>query len=228
MLGLIKQFLKKIEHEKKNYFFIQMNKSLPAFDVVGFIGLGEMGRCIARNFVEAGFNLRVYNRTKEVSTKWHDSLTASQKEKVVIVDSIEDCIPSESSVVVSIVSNDQALNLVASSILTKLGSLGTHLCLSTVSPEICASMKESHASRGCTFVSCPVFGRPPVVVAKKLISVAGGDLDHIERIRPLIASTSQKLVIAGPNPEASAILKLSGNFFILSLVEGMAEAFTLA
>ena len=61
-----------------------------------------------------------------------------------------------------------------------------------------------------------------------LIAVPGGDTTAVARITPLLQATSGKVVPAGPKASNANVLKLCGNFMILSVIEACAESFTLA
>jgi 3-hydroxyisobutyrate dehydrogenase-like beta-hydroxyacid dehydrogenase len=189
---------------------------------IGFIGLGSLGAPIITNILQKGYTVRVYNRTASKVTDWITSLPADLASKVHRTNSPRDTVPSPSGIVVSIVSNDSALNSITAGedgILAGIGSDGIHLCLSTVSPTITKELTELHSARGASYVACPVFGRPPVAVARKLIAVPAGAPTAVDRIIPILECTTQKIVRAGDCPENSSILKLCGNFMILATVQ---------
>lgn len=197
--------------------------------------------------------MRVWNRSAEKVHEWVATLPEEAASRVVVASSAADAVPSPDGVVFSILSNDAALNAVVhgpEGILVSLGHGGVHVCLSTVSPEtsgewliaspshcncsrsvprrLAASQAEAHAARGADYIACPVFGRPPVAVAKKLVAVAGGDAAALARVAPLLSATSQKVVHAGPAPASASTLKLAGNFMLLATIEAQAEAYALA
>lgn len=103
--------------------------------VIGFVGFGAMGNPIAANILKAGFCIRAFNRTPEKVLIWYNSLSDEFKAKVVIVNSPKECLSCPNGIVISMVSNDAALENVSKSILVDggLGTGGIHLCLSTVS-----------------------------------------------------------------------------------------------
>jgi 3-hydroxyisobutyrate dehydrogenase-like beta-hydroxyacid dehydrogenase len=80
------------------------------------------------------------------------------------------------------------------------------------------------------FVACPVFGRPPAAAAKKLIAVPGGEPRAVDRVLPVLQALTSagKIVRAGSTASNACMLKLCGNFMILSVIESCAESFTLA
>src|SRR5947209_15603085 len=97
-------------------------------ETVGFIGVGGMGLAVATNLLNAGFGLRVYNRTAEKARPLLESgarLARSPAEAV-----------EPGGIVVTMVSDDRAVQdvtLGANGFLSRLGN-GVHLSMSTIAP----------------------------------------------------------------------------------------------
>lgn len=195
---------------------------------VGFVGLGAMGVPIALNMLDAGYRLRIWNRSNSKTKEFMDALPSSMKHLIHEASSLGDTLDGPDGVVVTMVSNDAALDLVSREILAKMDEGGIHVCLSTVSPQIAETLTLNYSSKGAYYISSPVVGRPPAAKAKRLVSIIGGNSDAVNFISPLIQATSHKVVNSGEKPSNSNILKLCCNYTILSLIETQAEAFTLA
>jgi 3-hydroxyisobutyrate dehydrogenase-like beta-hydroxyacid dehydrogenase len=134
-------------------------------------------------------------------------------------------------VVVTMVANDAALKEVtlgAQGFAPTLGAGGLHISMSTVSPETSRLLAQEHARHGSLFVSAPVFGRPEAAAAKKLWIVQSGDAGAKARAEPVLRALGQGIHDFGEEPGAANVVKLSGNFVILSAVEAMGEALALA
>lgn len=156
---------------------------------VGFIGLGAMGTPIVRNLLTAGIRVRVYNRTADTIQRVAAALPPDHQPMFTAAPSAKDAAPDQAGIVVSIVSNDAALEAVVTDengVLAGLGSGGVHLCLSTVAPATTDKMADLHAAKGVAYVACSVFGRPEAAAAKKLIAVPAGEAAAVERIIPII------------------------------------------
>jgi len=188
---------------------------------VGFIGLGNMGLPIARNLLKAGHELTVYNRTR---SKAEALASAGAK----VADS-----PTEAStaeVVMTMLADDQAVEqttLGDGGILNTLASGGVHLSLSTISTALSRRLTAAHAARGQSFIASPVFGRPDAAAAARLVVVAAGPGEAVERVRPLLEGIGRKLFVIGTEPYQANTFKLAGNFLISSMLETLSEAFTL-
>lgn len=192
-------------------------------DKIGFIGLGQMGIPMARNLMRAGFKLRVYNRTPEKAA----TLAAEGAEQVFRpVDVVK-----PGGVVITMLSNDAALEEVVlgrDGILEALGAKGVHLSMSTISPATSRLLAAHHGRRGTSYLAAPVFGRPEAAAAKKLWVALSGVREAKARVKPLLGELSQGIYDFGEDVGGANIAKLAGNFLIVSALEAMAEAFTLA
>lgn len=189
---------------------------------IGFIGLGNMGQAMASSLLKAGYTLTVYNRT----TSKAEALTAKGAQLAHQ--------PSEAvrtgGIVVSMVANDQALEdiVMSQGFLERLGQNGIHLSMSTVSPFTARKLAELHAHHGSIYLAAPVFGRPDAAATQKLWICLAGPQAGKERVRPVLEAMGQGIFDFGDDPGAANIVKLCGNFLIVSAMEAMAEALTLA
>src|SRR5207237_6061181 len=111
-------------------------------ETVGFIGLGGMGLAMATNLLKAGFGLRVYNRTAEKARPLLE-------QGATLARSPADA-ATPGGVVVTMVSDDRALEdvtLGANGLLGRLGD-GIHLSMSTIAPRTARRLADIHRERG--------------------------------------------------------------------------------
>lgn len=189
---------------------------------VAFVGTGSMGEPMAGNLIKAGFDLTVYNRTPE-------KLAALGQRGARIAGSPAAAV-TPGGIVVTMVSNDKVLkDLVAGNdgIAAALGT-GTHISMSTIAPETSRELAKLHELHGGRYLAAPVFGRPEAAAAGNLWICLSGPAQAKEIARPLLQAMGQSLHDFGDDPGAANLVKLCGNFMILSAVEAMAEAFALA
>lgn len=190
---------------------------------IGFIGLGNMGHPMAINVLKAGYNMKIYNRD------------LSKTEKIVEAGAKRgirpDDVAERGGIVISMISNDEALKAVTlghDGLLSHLGPGGVHVSMSTVSPELARKMHELHEKESCFYVAAPVFGRPEAAAARQLWIVEAGNTAAKERVRPVLEAMGQGIFDFGEDPSHANIVKISGNFLIASAMEAMGEVFTLA
>jgi 3-hydroxyisobutyrate dehydrogenase-like beta-hydroxyacid dehydrogenase len=188
---------------------------------MGFLGLGAMGGAIAGNLIKAGHSLKVYNRTRRRA----EALVA---QGATYVDTpAAACSPG---VVASMLADDAAVEAVVfgeHGILEGLPRGGIHISHSTISTSLSRRLVEAHRQREQVFVAAPVFGRPDAAQAGRLIVVAAGPPEALERCRPEFEVIGRKLLVIGPEPAAANTVKLAGNFLIASMLEALGEAFAL-
>lgn len=210
-------------------------------DNIGFVGMGNMGRPMAVNLAkwlkENGLPaLQVYNRTASKMPPEDDSIKH--------VKSLKD-IALECDIVLTSLASDEAAESVFDELFQgakakepkgegfkegKQGRSTIFVDTSTIYPELSGKL-ERKASEivGCFYLACPVFGPPPMAETAKLVFVLSGDYwakKHITEF--VVPSMGRKCIDVGSNVERAAAFKLNGNFLILSIIESLSEAMTLA
>lgn len=191
---------------------------------LGLIGLGVMGAAMASNLIEAGFSLRVWNRT------------ASKAAPLVERGARHAETPAEAAAgaeaVISIVADDEALRRVTygnEGILYSLSSGAIHLSMSTASPEAAVELARAHTERGSHLLAAPIFGSKGNAIARNFWVIASGASPEVfERCRPIFDAISAGAHYCGAEANAAPRLKLIGNILISSAVATMAQAFALA
>jgi len=188
---------------------------------IGFIGLGNMGEAMARNLLKAGHTLRVYNRTRSRAE-------ALVKEGASFAET--PAAACSSGIVATMLADDAALEAAVfgeDGILAGLPRGGVHIAHSTISTGLARRLSHAHHERGQDFLAAPVFGRPEAAEAARLLVVAAGPPEALDRCRPLLEAMGRKLLVLGPDPAAANVAKLAGNFLIASMLESLGEAFAL-
>ncbi len=187
---------------------------------IGFIGLGKMGAPMARNLLLKGHSISVWNRSREKA----ESLA---RDGAHVAGSPEEaCLDAEA--VFTMLADDRAVESVVfgeEGILTALARGSIHVSSSTISTALARRLTTNHAARGQGYLSVPVFGRPEAAEAAKLLVIAGGASDQIERVRPLFDAIGRATFIAGAEPWQANALKVCGNFMIMSVLESFGESF---
>lgn len=189
--------------------------------IVGFIGLGSMGEPIAENLRRAGYDLRVYNRTR--------SKAAQLVEKGAVLVTAPSEVAQRGGIVLTMLADDRAVEQICfgePSFVEALGNGGVHLSLSTISPSTARRLAEHHKKYGVAYVASPVFGQPAAAAALS-VCLAGPALGK-KRVEPLLKAIGHTVVDFGDDPGAANVMKLCGNFLIASTVATLAEMMVLA
>jgi 3-hydroxyisobutyrate dehydrogenase-like beta-hydroxyacid dehydrogenase len=188
---------------------------------VGFIGLGAMGGAMASNLVAAGHHVTVWNRSEAPAQKL-ESLGA----KVVRTPDRA----AQGDVLHSMLANDQAVREVFfdGGLLDAMDPGTVHVNHATISVALARQLADEHAKRGLGYIAAPVFGRPDVAAAGKLNMLVAGAPGVVEKVRPLLEIMASRLWPMGDDPARANVVKLAGNFMIVSAIESLAEASVLA
>lgn len=193
-------------------------------DKIAFLGLGSMGAAMAANLLKAGFPLTVYNRTaaKAEPLRQQGATVAATPAEAA----------REAAIVFTMVTDDKALEALTTGpdgVLTTLPKGAIHASCSTVAPDTNRRLAEAHRAHGSFLVASPVFGKPDVAAAGKLwVGSSGATAEVRQRLKPAQDAIGQGTYDFGDDPGAASVAKLCGNFLLGTMIEGMAEALTLA
>ncbi|MGA9659857.1 MAG: NAD(P)-dependent oxidoreductase, partial [Asticcacaulis sp.] len=156
--------------------------------------------------------------------------TAARAEALVAMGAKLAATPAEAAtgeIVFTMVSDDAALECVSEAIVDNLPEGGLHISMSTVSVALADRLTEAHKAKGHGFVSAPVFGRPAAAAEGKLYITAAGAPADMARALPLLEVLGQTVEVFGEVPSAANLVKLAGNFMIISMTETLGEAMAL-
>ena len=185
-----------------------------------FIGLGSMGTPMASNLLKGKVDLHVYNRTQEKTApllKLGAKLLNNPSEAF-----------ENSSVVFTMLANDHALKEVSDELLKNAKPGCIHVSMSTISPKLCQELADKHHERGVYYLASPVFGRPDAAAQQKLWICLAGNAEAKKQVDPLLQFIGQKIYDFGADPHKANVVKVIGNFMILSVIELWSEAFAVS
>ncbi|PZA11853.1 NAD(P)-dependent oxidoreductase [Rhodopseudomonas palustris] len=182
---------------------------------IGIIGLGAMGRGMARNLAAAGHRVKAWNRS------------GGTIEGVTMVDTPVDALQGD--VALTMLSDDAVIRsvLLDSGALSKANKSLVHVVTSTISVAFARELVDVHAKAGVRYVSAPVLGRPDVAAAGQLNILAGGPADAVEAVRPVLEVIGGKIWDMGTEAPTANAAKVACNMMITMAIEAMAEGVVL-
>lgn len=189
---------------------------------IGFIGLGIMGRAMALNLHKAGFQVSVYNRTRERTIEFADlgcQVAATPRALAKLSDTV-----------ITMVSDPAAMDAVIEGpegVASAFSGGNVLINMSTLSPDYTAALAKKCFTAGVVFLDCPVSGSKGAAEAGQLVILAGGDKAAVEKYSPVLRAMGKQVVYAGPAPAGTA-LKLCVNLIIAQLTTALAESAVLA
>jgi 3-hydroxyisobutyrate dehydrogenase len=189
---------------------------------IGFIGLGIMGRPMAKHLIDAGHSLTVWNRSQpgidEVVA--HGAQAGASPADVA----------SKSEVVFTMVGDSPDVEAVA------LGENGIasgaspdliHIDMSTISPAVTRSIAASYATRGVELIDAPVSGGEGGAINATLSIMVGGKREVFDRCLPLFEALGKTITYCGPSG-AGQTTKLCNQVAVAVTNMAVCEALVLA
>src|SRR5437899_3131567 len=189
---------------------------------VAFIGLGRMGHGMAGRYLDAGFSVAVWNRSKD---KAEELIARGARWASSTADAADGA-----DAVVTMVADDEASHAVwlgkdGAAAAMKAGSLAIEC--STVSHQHALDMARELRGRGLIYIDCPVTGLPQAAAAGKLTLLVGAepaDLDSAKLYLAPIGDVVRHFGAVGTGTVFKLINNLMGAVQIASLAEGVALA----
>jgi 2-hydroxy-3-oxopropionate reductase len=189
---------------------------------VGFIGLGVMGRPMAQNLMEAGYELVLYNRTIEKAEEIAGdgaTVAGSPREVAESCDVVVLMLPDSPQVEEIVEGEDGVLEGL------KEGALIVDM--STISPVVTRELAEKLEERGATMLDAPVSGGEPGAQQGTLAIMVGGSEEDFERARPLFEVMGDTITHVG-STGAGQTAKAANQIVVAVTLEGISEALVLA
>ena len=189
-------------------------------DVVGFIGLGRMGKSMAINMSRKGFRLVVHdvNRAAVEELERHQARGAADAAEVA----------RASDVVISCLPNSAIVGeVVGRSVVPNLKKGGLVMDMSTISPEATDAVAAAAKAAGLGFVDAPI-GRLASHAdrGESLFMVGGADADFA-RVKPMLEAMGTTIHHCGPAGTGTRT-KLVNNFLAVCLAQLNGEALALS
>jgi 3-hydroxyisobutyrate dehydrogenase-like beta-hydroxyacid dehydrogenase len=188
----------------------------------GFVGLGAMGGRIAGRLLAAGHEVYGTNRTAEKAAPLIERGLAWRDTPREIAEAAD--------VVFSMVTNDAALDAVASGpggLLAGLAAGKVWVDMSTVSPAISAALAERVRGLGAAMLDAPVSGSVHEVEQGRLTIMVGGDDEAFALVEPLLRELGPVVRHIGPNGQGLR-LKLALNISLAAQMLAFSEGVNLA
>jgi len=189
---------------------------------VGYIGLGLMGKSMARNIMKAGFPLMVHNRSREVveELKAEGAKTAKSPAEVAEqVDVVFTNLPDSPDV--------ELVTLGPGGIIE-----GAHQGLifvdnSTIKPATARHIAERMGEKGVLCLDAPVSGGDIGAQQGTLAIMVGGPIQALEQVRPILESMGKTITHVG-DTGAGQIAKAANQIMVAAQMVAMGELLIFA
>jgi 3-hydroxyisobutyrate dehydrogenase-like beta-hydroxyacid dehydrogenase len=186
---------------------------------VGFIGLGQMGRPMAANIINAGYEVIVHDLRREAGEFLLDKGATWSDEAQTVAEM--------ASAVITSLPGPTEVELVMQGehgVLAGLRPGSTWIDVSTSSPALTRRIAALADQKGADTLDAPVTGAVDGAVAGTLTFFVGGDADVFERHRQLLAAMGENIFHCGPLGTGLAAKLLTNLLWFINAVaigEGM-------
>jgi 2-hydroxy-3-oxopropionate reductase len=189
---------------------------------VGFIGLGIMGRPMAKNLMEAGYELVVHNRSpekaEELAKEGNATAAASPGQVAQACDIVITMLP-DSPDVETVVAGEGGL-------LEGIRDGALLVDMSTISPVVTKELSEKVREKGASMLDAPVSGGDVGAIEGALSIMVGGSEEDFERARPLFDVMGKAATHVGPIG-AGQVVKACNQIVVALTIEAVSEALVL-
>ena len=189
---------------------------------LGFIGLGIMGRPMAKNLVKGGYPLVVHSRSKGPV----DDLTAAGARSAPSPKAVTEQV----DLLITMLPNSPDVELVAlgpQGILEGAHSGLIYVDMSTISPIVSQKIDKALAARGVKMLDAPVSGGERGAVEGTLSIMVGGDKPTFDLVLPILQAMGKTITHLGPLG-AGGFTKLANQIIVAVNLTALGEALTLA
>ena len=195
-----------------------------AAEIVGFIGLGVMGKPMAKNLLKAGHRLVVHSRTRapvdEVAAAGATAATSPAD------------VARQSTIIITMLPDTPDVELVLTGpngVLSALQRGAVVVDMSSIAPAATKRLASLVADKGGSMLDAPVSGGEIGAINASLSIMVGGDEAAFTRVRPVFEAmgNAERIVHIGASG-AGQVCKVCNQIAIGGALAGVSEAFTLA
>ncbi|MEH7159385.1 NAD(P)-dependent oxidoreductase [Neobacillus drentensis] len=189
---------------------------------LGWIGLGNMGAPMAKNLLQEGYKVNIYNRSPEKTFSLVESGATKLNSPKEVVD--------QSDIIFIMLSNSNAVKAVLTQdngILDAIHPGKVLVDMSTISPEDSLSYAKLVSERGGIYLDAPVSGSVGAAIAAQLVILVGGEEKAIDICQPYFNLLGKETIYFGSSSKGSSA-KLAINLLLGIIGQGIGETLLLA
>ena len=189
---------------------------------IGFIGLGIMGKPMARNLLKTGYPLVVHNRSREPLKELASegaTVALSPKEVAENSDMVITMLPDSPDV--------EKVVLGQQGVIEGLRPGMLYIDMSTIAPATARKVYESLKAKGIESLDAPVSGGDVAAKEGTLSIMVGGNENAFQRALPLFQIMGKNIVHIGDSG-AGQVTKACNQIVVALNIQAISEAFALA
>ncbi len=188
---------------------------------VGFVGLGIMGKPMAKNLMQAGYELVVHNRSPEKAEELaREGATAAESPKEVA---------GQSGIIITMLPDSPDVREALtgeSGVLQGIQEDALIVDMSTISPVVTEELAAAVGEKGASMLDAPVSGGDVGAIEGTLSIMVGGSEEDFERARLLFEVMGKTVTHVGPTG-AGQVTKACNQIVVALTIEAVSEALVL-
>ncbi len=185
--------------------------------MIAWLGTGLLGANFVRKLLERGETVHVWNRSPEKAR-------ALEADGAKAFDTAADAVRGAREIHLTL-SDDASVDSVLEPLADLILPTATIFDHTTTAPTPTGDRIERWKQRGRTFVHAPVFMGPAAARSASGFLLLSGDPALRERVKPILAPMTGKVIELGDDPTRAAAVKLCGNMMLLVIGGGLADVF---
>jgi 2-hydroxy-3-oxopropionate reductase len=189
---------------------------------IGFIGLGIMGKPMARNLLKEGHVLKIHNRSRAAV----DELSREGAEPMMNAKTVAE----RSDIVITMLPDSPDVELVyggEQGIFAGAKSGSLLIDMSSISPVVARRLAHEAEKRGCDMLDAPVSGGEAGAIGATLSIMIGGKASAVARAMPLFQTLGKNIVHVG-DTGAGQVTKAANQMVVGTTIAIVGEALVLA
>lgn len=189
---------------------------------IGFIGLGIMGKPMAKNLLKAGYKLTVFDINNEVV---REVATAGANEGKSAAD-----VAAQSDLIITMLPNSPEVEQV---VLGNDGVLATAqpgtilVDMSSIAPLVSRKLSDKLNAKGIVMLDAPVSGGEPKAIDGSLAIMVGGPEEAFNKVKDVLSAMGSSVKLVGDIGSGN-VTKLANQIIVALNIAAMSEAMVLA
>jgi 2-hydroxy-3-oxopropionate reductase len=189
---------------------------------VGFVGLGIMGKPMARNLLKAGFTLTVASRSRRPV----DELS---NEGAIPRESPRSCADGQDAILTMLPDSPDSEQVILgeNGVLEGAASGSLVIDMSSIAPAVSRKIGALCDAKGVDFLDAPVSGGEAGAIAGQLAIMVGGKKEVFDRALPIFQAVGKSHVLCGGHGAGNTV-KLANQIVVAANIEAVSEALVFA
>jgi 2-hydroxy-3-oxopropionate reductase len=192
-------------------------------EAVGFIGLGIMGKPMARHLANAGYEVVIHTLNQETITAF-----TAESDKFIAASNPKEVAQKAKIVITMLPDSPQVSEVVlgTNGLIEAMGEGSLHIDMSTIAPATAIDVSTALAAVGARALDAPVSGGEAGAINAALSIMVGGAAEDVDRAMPLFEKMGKTIVHVGASG-AGQVVKACNQVMVAINYAAMSEALVL-